>query len=113
MNRKKYEKRTHILQVRMTEKEVEVAEHCAKRKKMTLSRYVRWCLFHKKTEISYNEDVFTEEMKEIIRQNTGAAVNLNQIARSDRKDAEHNRKRNLGSHRQNPGRCVIHAGVQP
>ena len=52
MNRKKKEKRTHILQVRMTEKEMEVAEHCAKRKKMTLSRYVRWCLFHKKTEIT-------------------------------------------------------------
>lgn len=49
---------------------------------MSVSSFVRWAIFSKQTQVSVNEDVFTEGMKELRMANGRAAGNLNQIAKN-------------------------------
>ena len=79
--KKKKETRSAMLQVRMTDREMEKISNMAEKKRMSVSSFVRWAIFSKRTQVSVNEDVFTDGMKELLMANGRAAGNLNQIAK--------------------------------
>ena len=80
--KKKKETRSAMLQVRMTDREMEKISNMAEKKRMSVSSFVRWAIFSKRTHVSVNEDVFTDGMKELLMANGRAAGNLNQIAKN-------------------------------
>lgn len=80
--KKKKETRSAMLQVRMTDREMEKISNMAEKKRMSVSSFVRWAIFSKRTQVSVNEDVFTDGMKELLMANGRAAGNLNQIAKN-------------------------------
>ncbi len=80
--KKKKETRSAMLQVRMTDREMEKISNMAEKKRMNVSSFVRWAIFSKRTQVSVNEDVFTDGMKELLMANGRAAGNLNQIAKN-------------------------------
>ena len=55
--KKKKETRSAMLQVRMTDREMEKISNMAEKKRMSVSSFVRWAIFSKRTQVSVNEDV--------------------------------------------------------
>ena len=78
---KKEEKRTKVLNIRLTEMEYELLKEEAKSQNQPLSKYARHILTTKKVEIHYDLNPEDDTQKALLREHHKIGINLNQIAR--------------------------------
>lgn len=78
---RKEEKRTRILNIRLTEMEYDLLKEEAESQKMPLSKYARHILTTKKVEVHYDPNPENDIHKALLREHHKIGINLNQIAR--------------------------------